>query len=66
MTIVYRLGSDGAQMPLVQANVMPGDYMDLTGLSPQLGLCLACFIAGFVLVTLIARNAPDTSQLHVH
>ncbi|GLQ31152.1 DUF368 domain-containing protein [Litoribrevibacter albus] len=64
MTIVYRLGSDGTQMPLVQTNVMPGVYTDLTGLSPQLGLCLVAFIAGFILVTLIARNAPDNSQLH--
>lgn len=64
MTIVYRLSSDGSQMPLVQANVMPGAYTDLTGLSPQLGLCLTAFIIGFILVTFIGRNAPDNTQLH--
>jgi len=64
MTIVYRLGSDGAQMPLVQANVMPDMYTDLTGLSPQLAACAAAFVVGFIIVTLLGRNAPDNSQLH--
>lgn len=64
MTIVYRLGSDGTQMPLVQSNVLPGAYTEFTGLPPQLLLCAITFVVGFVAVSLLARNAPDNTQLH--
>ncbi len=64
MTIIYRLGSDGSQMPLVQDNVMPGSYFDLTGQEPQLLFCSIMFFLGFALIYLLGRKAPDTAQLH--
>lgn len=65
MTIVYRIGSDGSQMPLVQNNVMPMAYADLTGRSPELLICGASFLVGLLIVWLLGRTPSDSQQLHV-
>jgi putative membrane protein len=64
MTIVYRIGSDGSQMPLVQNNVMPMAYADLTGRSPELLICGLAFLVGIALVWLLGRKPADSEQLH--
>ncbi|GAA3940524.1 DUF368 domain-containing protein [Litoribacillus peritrichatus] len=64
MTVIYRLGADGSQMPLVQSNVMPASYFDLTGQQPQLMLCAVMFIIGYAIIYALGRNAPDNAQLH--
>ena len=52
-TISYQIQPDGSQIPLVQEPIMPGVYTNLTGESADIGLAVACAIAGGVLVLLL-------------
>ena len=48
-------------VPLVQHNVMPGQWENITSLDSQVGFALALGVLGFVLIIVLDRFAPKTS-----
>lgn len=54
-TLSYRLNSHGEQVPLLQSNVLPGNYELLTGHSSYLGWALAAIICGVLAVLLLEQ-----------
>jgi putative membrane protein len=52
-TTSYQIQPDGSQIALVQEPIMPGVYSNLTGEPADIGLAVACAIAGGVLVLLL-------------
>ncbi|WPR75065.1 DUF368 domain-containing protein [Algoriphagus sp. NG3] len=53
----YRTSSSGEEKPFLTENLLPGEYMQQTGLEPQIMLALAAFLIGIVLVYGIDRLA---------
>lgn len=49
-TLTWRLDRHGEQVPLLQANLLPGRFAEVTGQDPQLWLALLLAMAGIVLV----------------
>lgn len=49
-TLTWRTNSSGEQVPVLQQNLLPGAYGDLTGQDPQLVLAILLAVAGIVLV----------------
>jgi len=49
-TLTWRTNSSGENVPLLQQNLMPGAYGDLTGQDPQLLLAVLLAVGGIVLV----------------
>lgn len=47
------LGSHGELEPVQQVPILPGEYLQLTGESPQVGLCLLLAVVGALLVWLV-------------
>lgn len=56
-TLTWRTNSHGEQVPLLQANVLPGGYADASGLDPMLPAALVCMAAGLLLVWGVDRIA---------
>ncbi|MCE7056340.1 DUF368 domain-containing protein [Algoriphagus sp. AGSA1] len=53
----YRTSSSGEEKPFLTENLFPGEYMQQTGLEPQIMLALAAFLVGIILVYGIDRFA---------
>ena len=49
-TLTWRTNSSGENVPLLQQNLMPGSYGELTGQDPQLLLAVLLAVGGIVLV----------------
>ncbi len=49
-TLTWRVDSHGQQTPLLEQNLLPGTFGDLTGQDPQLLLAIALAAAGILLV----------------
>lgn len=63
-TLSWRVDSKGEQVPLLQSNLLPGHFAELSGQDPQLLLALALALTGIVLVLglewLAGRQPRDT------
>ncbi|MCQ4312051.1 DUF368 domain-containing protein [Pseudomonas stutzeri] len=49
-TLTWRIDSHGARVPLLEQNLLPGTFGDLTGQDPQLLLAMLLAVAGIILV----------------
>ena len=49
-TLTWRTDSHGEQVPLLQANLWPAQFAEISGQDPQLLLAIALAIAGILLV----------------
>ena len=49
-TLTWRINSHGERVPLLEQNLLPGAYGDLTGHDPQLLLAILLAVSGIVLV----------------
>lgn len=49
-TLTWRINSHGERTPVLEQNLLPGTYGELTGQDPQLVLAIALAVAGIVLV----------------
>ena len=49
-TLTWRTDSHGLRVPLLEQNLLPGTYGDLTGQDPQLMLAILLAVAGVALV----------------
>ena len=54
-TISFRLNSHGEEVPLLQNNILPGQYEILTGHSSYLGLAIISLVCGVAVVLLLER-----------
>ncbi|MCD4768561.1 MAG: DUF368 domain-containing protein, partial [Bacteroidales bacterium] len=54
-TVTTRINSHGDVVPLMQNNVSPWNYTEITGMDPQLLYALLLFVAGAILVILLER-----------
>ncbi|WP_211219965.1 DUF368 domain-containing protein [Ferrimonas futtsuensis] len=54
-TLTWRTNSKGDQVPLLQENLLPSQFEQITGESNQLMLALACAVLGFVLVVVLEK-----------
>ncbi len=46
----FRTSSSGEQKPFLTSNIFPGQYLEQTGLEPQIGMAIAAFVFGIILV----------------
>jgi putative membrane protein len=53
----FRTSSSGEQKPFLTSNLFPGQYLEQTGLEPQIGMAIAAFLFGIFLVLGIDRLA---------
>lgn len=49
-TLTWRIDSHGERIPMLEQNLLPGAYAELTGQDPQLALAIVLAVAGIVLV----------------
>ncbi|MBA1278668.1 MULTISPECIES: DUF368 domain-containing protein [Pseudomonadaceae] len=49
-TLTWRIDSHGERIPMLEQNLLPGAYGELTGQDPQLALAIVLAVAGIVLV----------------
>jgi len=49
-TLTWRIDSHGERIPMLEQNLLPGAYGELTGQDPQLVLAIVLAVAGIVLV----------------
>ena len=56
-TLSYRINSKGEEVPLVQQNVLPDIFQDLTGGDSQLVMALTMALIGLVAVVVLERQA---------
>lgn len=56
------IDSHGKAVVLQDRNILPGDYAEITGHSPQMLLALALCIVGFLLVMLLERVGSNKSS----
>lgn len=61
-TLSWRIDSKGEQVPLVQGNLLPERFAELSGQDPQLLLALALALAGIILVLGLERLAARGSR----
>jgi putative membrane protein len=57
-TLTWRVDSKGEQVPLLQNNLLPGQFADVSGQDPQLLFAVALAIGGIVLVLSLEWLAP--------
>lgn len=55
-TLSYTLNSKGEQVPLVQQNISPNAYLDLTGADPQTLISIVLAVVGGLLVLALDRH----------
>jgi putative membrane protein len=53
----FRTSSSGEQKPFLTSNLFPGQYLEQTGLEPQMGMAIAGFLFGIFLVVGIDQLA---------
>lgn len=61
-TLSYTINSKGEQVPLVQQNITPQTFMDLTGADPQTLICLLLAVIGALLVLALDRSNEGTAS----
>lgn len=61
-TLSYTLNSKGEEIPLVQQNILPSTYLDLTGADPQTLISIVLAIVGALLVVALDRNSRGASS----
>lgn len=62
-TLEWRSNSSGEQVPLVEQNLLPGSFAELTGHDPQLLLALLLAVSGVALVLLLEWLAARLSAV---
>ena len=60
-TLMYTTNSHGVQIPLVQSNLLPAQFLASTGQEPQLVWCLLLMAAGVAVVLVLERLAQGKS-----
>lgn len=63
-TLEYRLDSHGTPVPIIQKNVLPAHFEQVTGQSAELALVLVCFLLGLGLVLALERMGQSTQSAH--
>lgn len=58
-TLIYTTNSHGEQIPILQANLLPHQFLASTGQQPQLFWCLMLMAAGIGVVLLLEWAASD-------
>ncbi|MCS7019351.1 MAG: DUF368 domain-containing protein [Cytophagales bacterium] len=53
--LAYHTDRHGKLKPILESNVLPSEYLELTGKEPLLAACIALCLLGFVLVYVIER-----------
>jgi putative membrane protein len=53
--ISTRVNSKGEEVPLLQNNIAPGDFLELTGSDPQIALAIGMAVLGVLIVYLLSR-----------
>lgn len=61
-TLIYTTSSHGDQIPLVQQNLMPAQYLASTGQDPQLWASIGLMVAGVVVVLVLEQLAKVKSN----
>lgn len=65
-TLSWRIDSKGEQVPLLESNLLPGKFAEISGQDPQLLFAVALAIGGIVLVLglewLASRRPVDTGR----
>ena len=56
-TLEWQQGSDGKQIPLVQQNLLPQEFSQVSGLESQVLLALGMLLCGILLVWALERFA---------
>lgn len=56
-TLSFTVGSHGEMLPLIQRNIMPGKFTEITGVDAMLVPALSMFIAAILIVYLLERLA---------
>ncbi len=56
-TLTWRINSSGEQVPVLQQNLLPTTYEQLTHAPSQLGVALICMLSAIVLVLILERTA---------
>lgn len=46
----FRTSSSGEQKPFLTSNIFPGQYLEQTGVEPQIGMAIGAFLFGILLV----------------
>lgn len=62
-TLSWRLDSHGEQVPLLQANLLPGRFAEVSGQDPQLLAAILLAVGGVVLVLGLERLASRRQQI---
>jgi len=57
LTTVFRMNSHGQQVPLVQENILPTEYLELTEKRPELLYALFFMALGFFIIVIIEKIA---------
>lgn len=60
-TLTTRINSHGEEVPLDQANLLPGQFLELTGQNPQLAYSLILMVVAIVLVLVLERLGASKS-----
>ena len=58
--VAWRTNSDGEKEPWMFENVLPTEYLDLTGNEPMLATAIGLMAVGFVMVFLLEKLAGET------
>ncbi|GGI69874.1 DUF368 domain-containing protein [Shewanella gelidii] len=58
-TLTWRTNSRGEQVPLVQENLLPNQFLEVTGHEPQIVFAVAAMLAGIMLVWGLEKFAAD-------
>lgn len=56
-TLTWRVNSSGEQVPVLQQNLLPTTYEQLTHTPSQIGIALICMLSAIVLVLILERTA---------
>jgi len=60
-TLSYTINSKGEKVPLVEQNITPQAFFDLTGVDPQTLACVVLAIVGALLVLALDRNRGSSN-----
>jgi putative membrane protein len=58
-TVATVSGTHGDLIPVVERNILPGSYLELTGNNPQLFAAVMLFAAGAIIVFILDRFSPE-------
>ncbi|MCE0495026.1 DUF368 domain-containing protein [Vibrio salinus] len=63
-TLTWRINSHGEKVPLLQQNLNPFDYEQITSHSPQLALAVALMLSAIIFVLALEKFATRTTTKH--